>query len=91
MDALLDGFDAAGSLAVWSGVVVGLAALVAWRTPRLAAQFVVASLAAETTGALEVKAGDLIGYVGNTGRSFGCHLHWNVEFEGRYQNPRPFL
>jgi murein DD-endopeptidase MepM/ murein hydrolase activator NlpD len=26
----------------------------------------------------EVKQGDLIGYVGNTGYSFGCHIHWQA-------------
>lgn len=38
-----------------------------------------------------VKAGQVIGYVGNTGRSFGCHLHWMVELNGTVRNPRLFL
>lgn len=37
-----------------------------------------------------VKAGDVIGYEGNTGRSTGCHLHWMVEYNGSFRNPRLF-
>jgi murein DD-endopeptidase MepM/ murein hydrolase activator NlpD len=39
----------------------------------------------------KLKAGDLIGYEGNTGRSSGCHLHWMVELDRRFVNPRGFL
>jgi murein DD-endopeptidase MepM/ murein hydrolase activator NlpD len=38
-----------------------------------------------------VKAGQVIGYEGNTGNSTGCHLHWMVEFEGTFRNPRLFV
>jgi murein DD-endopeptidase MepM/ murein hydrolase activator NlpD len=38
-----------------------------------------------------VKAGDVIGYEGNTGNSTGAHLHWMVMFKGSYTNPRLFL
>lgn len=38
-----------------------------------------------------VSAGQVIGYEGNTGRSTGCHLHWMVEFEGTWRNPRLFV
>jgi murein DD-endopeptidase MepM/ murein hydrolase activator NlpD len=38
-----------------------------------------------------VKAGDVIGYEGNTGNSTGAHLHWMVELDGSFPNPRLFL
>lgn len=46
------------------------------------------------TGAT-VERGQLIGYVGTTGKSTGCHLHYRVFFGGSglddTVNPRPFL
>jgi murein DD-endopeptidase MepM/ murein hydrolase activator NlpD len=39
----------------------------------------------------QVKAGDVIGMEGTTGNSTGCHLHWMVEFNGQFVNPREFL
>lgn len=38
-----------------------------------------------------VKTGQVIGYEGNTGRSTGCHLHWMVELDGMFKNPRLFV
>jgi len=38
-----------------------------------------------------VKAGQIIGYEGMTGRTTGPHLHWAVQFKGAYKNPRLFL
>jgi Membrane proteins related to metalloendopeptidases len=35
----------------------------------------------------KVSQGDVIGYVGSTGRSTGPHLHYEVLFAGRQVNP----
>lgn len=39
----------------------------------------------------EVKPGMRIGLIGNTGRSTGTHLHWEVWQNGRPVDPLPFL
>lgn len=39
----------------------------------------------------QVQAGQLIGYVGNTGHSFGAHLHFEVRINGKAVDPTPYI
>jgi murein DD-endopeptidase MepM/ murein hydrolase activator NlpD len=40
---------------------------------------------------MRVRAGQTIGWMGNTGKSTGAHLHWGVWLDGEPVNPRYFL
>lgn len=39
----------------------------------------------------KVKRGDVIGYVGNSGRSTGYHLHYEVHLDGKPVNPMVYI
>lgn len=39
----------------------------------------------------EVKQGQIIGYVGTTGRSTGCHCHYEVRIHGIPVDPEKYL
>ena len=39
----------------------------------------------------EVTRGDIIGYMGQSGRATGVHLHYEVRLNGRPVNPKPYM
>jgi murein DD-endopeptidase MepM/ murein hydrolase activator NlpD len=65
------------------GVVVG-------HSQRLATLYWHLSREIVTVGQ-EVHVGDVIGYEGATGFATGCHLHFEVDFDGAAVNPRNYL
>lgn len=38
-----------------------------------------------------VKTGEVIGYMGATGKVTGAHLHWGIKKNGNWINPAPYL
>jgi murein DD-endopeptidase MepM/ murein hydrolase activator NlpD len=44
-----------------------------------------------TTEGAQVRRGELIGYVGNTGRSTGPHLHYEVHYKDKPINPMKYM
>ena len=38
-----------------------------------------------------VKTGEIIGYMGATGKVTGAHLHWGIKKNGNWINPAPYL
>jgi murein DD-endopeptidase MepM/ murein hydrolase activator NlpD len=38
-----------------------------------------------------VRRGQVVGHVGSTGWSTGCHLHFTVKLDGSYADPERFL
>lgn len=45
----------------------------------------------KVSGGEDVKRGDLIGLTGSSGISSGPHLHYQIDFYGRHQNPLHFF
>lgn len=45
----------------------------------------------EVVPGMKVKRGERIGSVGNSGKSTGCHLHYEVIYRGSFVNPMSFM
>ena len=47
--------------------------------------------AAQVKSGAQVKRGQVIGTMGNTGRSTGTHLHYSVSVDDKYVNPLDYI
>jgi len=61
-----------------------------WHNNNLETRYAHLSKVAVNKGQI-VKAGDVIGYVGSTGKSTGPHLHFEVRIGGKAVNPLDFF
>lgn len=61
-----------------------------WHNDTFATRYAHMSSIAVSPGE-SVEQGQVIGYVGSTGYSFGNHLHFEVYYEGSRVNPDPYL
>ena len=61
-----------------------------WHNETFSTRYAHMSSVAVSTGQY-VTAGTIIGYEGNTGNSFGAHLHFEVYENGTRVNPARFL
>lgn len=49
------------------------------------------TIAPEIKVGQEVSRGDILGYMGQSGRATGVHLHYEVRVDGRPTNPKPYM
>jgi murein DD-endopeptidase MepM/ murein hydrolase activator NlpD len=49
------------------------------------------TIAPQILAGQEVSRGDILGYMGQSGRATGVHLHYEVRVNGRPSNPQPYL
>jgi murein DD-endopeptidase MepM/ murein hydrolase activator NlpD len=49
------------------------------------------TIATQVKEGQQVSRGDIIGYMGQSGRATGVHLHYEVRVNGRPVNPNPYM
>jgi murein DD-endopeptidase MepM/ murein hydrolase activator NlpD len=49
------------------------------------------NLAPQIKAGQQVSRGDILGYMGQSGRATGVHLHYEVRVNGRPANPKPYM